>query len=95
MMRRPLMFLLFLGVLFGFGSAFASMRYRMHHGCHDDRWADARGEPPRAREPEVKAPAPTPQVFVIMPPGNPAPQVVTVPVPTPAPANVAPPATAP
>lgn len=87
-MRRPvLMFLLSLGVLFGFGSGIASLRYRMHHGCHSDwrgdRWSDARGDWRRARDADVKAPAPAPQPQTVVvqspaPAAAPAPQVFVI-----------------
>jgi len=88
-MRRPLMFLLFLGVIFGFGSGIASLRYRMHHGCHGDwrgdRWSDARDDWRSARDLDVKAPAPvpppTPQTVVVQPSAPaaaPAPQVFVI-----------------
>jgi hypothetical protein len=35
--RRPLMFLLSLGVVFGYGGAIAGAHYRAHHGC-PERW---------------------------------------------------------
>lgn len=102
-MRRPLMFLLTLGVIFGFGSGFAQLHRWRHGGCNDwrdGRWSDARygsdWRTARDFQPEVKAPAatpqtvvvqpsapaaaPAPQVFVIMPQGVATPQVVTVPV---------------
>ncbi|MEW6432771.1 MAG: hypothetical protein AB1730_14800 [Myxococcota bacterium] len=76
-MRGFLMVFLGLGVVFGFGSGIASVRHRMHHGCHDwrdGRSADARGDwrgwrEARDVQPEVKA----------------APQTVVQPQPTPAP----------
>jgi hypothetical protein len=52
--RRPLMFLLSLGVVFGYGGAIAGAHYRAHHGCperwghharFDDRaWGDRAGD---------------------------------------------------
>lgn len=88
-MRRFLMVFLGLGVIFGFGfgSGIASVRYRMHHGCHDwrdGRYADARGDwrgwrEARDFQPEVKA---VPQTVVVQPQAAPA--------PTPAPAAPAP-----
>lgn len=77
-MRRILMVVLGLGVIFGFGSGIASLRYRMHHGsCHSD-WRQGRrdygaGDWRRA-EPQVRAPAPTPQTVVVQQPAaTPAP----------------------
>lgn len=87
-MRRFLMVFLGLGVIFGFGSGIASVRYRMHHGCHDwrdGRYADARGDwrgwrEARDLQPEVKA---APQTVVVQPqaapaPAAPAPQVFVI-----------------
>lgn len=88
--RRPLMLLLSLGVVFGYGGAFASLHHR-HHPC-GARWdPDARFEErvtPQAApaavapqtivvQPAAPAPvaAPAPQIFVIMP-GAAAPQAV-------------------
>ncbi len=83
--RRPLVVLLSLGVIFGFGSAFASAHHRMHGGgCHD-RWSGERfgerGPWEERYEPRFAPPAPAPVA---------APQPQTVIVQPPAPAAAAP-----
>lgn len=67
MFRRPLMVLLSLGVVFGYGGAFASFRHHAHaHECSGGRWGDNRWErweqraTPAAAPVIVQAPAPAP-----------------------------------
>lgn len=86
-LRRPLMFLLSLGVIFGYGGAIASARWHArHHDC-GDRWGshgriDDRFQHPDLRfdtEPQrtqaAPAPAPVPQqpqTVVVQPAAAPA-----------------------
>ncbi|MBK7862775.1 MAG: hypothetical protein IPJ65_30030 [Archangiaceae bacterium] len=78
-MRRPLIVLLGLGVLVGYGSAFAHMRHRMHHGCGDgdsSRWSQRYDEAP----PWVRAPGFVPPAAQAPQPPAPAPQQYQQPV---------------
>jgi hypothetical protein len=91
-MRKPLIVLLGLGVLFGYGSALGHMRHRWHHGgaygeggC--DRWSQRYDEPAPVVTAPAPAPAPAPvqqqpvmpQIIIVQPqavPAAPAPMVI-------------------
>ncbi len=87
MFRRPfLVVLLSLGVVFGYGSAFASMRHRMH-GCHDGgghwgHWEQSQrfeGPPPApltVAAPPAPAPVSAPVIVAPAPAAAPAPIVM-------------------
>ncbi|HEY1086095.1 MAG TPA: hypothetical protein VGE37_00325 [Archangium sp.] len=93
-MRRVLIVLLGFGVLFGYGSAFASARWhwRAHHGggC-ENRWGQRYDDrfdrndfarPVAAPPPAAPAPAPSQQIFLVMPGAQApaaAPQIITLP----------------
>ena len=89
---RPLRFLLILGVIFGFGSGFASVA--RHHGqCH--RWGDRydRGDysqvtPLAPAAPVVQVPAPAPVQQQQAPATQSAPVIVQAPATQPAPVIV-------
>jgi len=76
------MFLLTLGVIFGFGSGFAHLHRWRHGGCHDwrdGRWSDTRGVSDwREARDAQPAPAATPQTVVVPPSAAPAPQVFVI-----------------
>lgn len=94
-MRKGLMVLLGMGVVFGYGSAFARLAHHRHGECHgggwEGRWRGERGEGPDSRfEVPAAAPAPVaapvavPQTVVVpqapAAPAAPAPLIVVVPV---------------
>jgi hypothetical protein len=66
MRRRALMLLLGMGVVFGYGGAFASASWhlRHHHDC--GAWSDRQWEHGRPGA-EAPAPAPQPQTVVVQP----------------------------
>lgn len=93
-MRKPLIVLLGLGVIAGYGSAIAGARHRWHHGYEggcDSRWSQ-RWERPAPVAPVVTAPAPAPapvpapvpqqqlvpQIIIVQPQAVPAAQAPTV-----------------
>ena len=101
MFRKPLIVLLGLGVLAGYGSAFGHLRHRWHGGgpygeggC--DRWSQRWDAPAPVAAPTVTAPAPAPapapqqqlvpQIIIVQPQAVPAAQAPTVIVQPPAPA---------
>jgi hypothetical protein len=88
--RRPLIVLLSLGVIFGFGSAFAQAHHRMHGGggCHDRfgehaQWEE-RYEPRFAPPAPAPLAAPQPQTVIVQPAAPaaaapaPAPQIFVI-----------------
>lgn len=95
-MRKGLMVLLGLGVVFGYGSAFARLAHHRHGECHggwQERWHGERGDGPDSRfevpaAAPAAAPAPAPVAApqtVVVPqapaaPAAPAPIIVVVPV---------------
>jgi hypothetical protein len=105
-MRKPLIVLLGLGVLVGYGSALGSMRHRWHHGYGQgdcgSRWGQRYEEtarpivtaPAPAPAPAPAAPAPqqqlVPQIIIVQPQAVPAAQAPTVIVQPPAAAPAAP-----
>lgn len=76
-MHRIAIVLLSLGVIFGFGSGFASIaRWKHHGGCdrwpdrhasYESRWQHGEAQAPMATPPAAAAPAPAPVVYVVMP----------------------------
>ncbi|MCU0695149.1 MAG: hypothetical protein MUC96_01320 [Myxococcaceae bacterium] len=83
-MRYALMAVLAMGVVGGYGSAFARMAHHARGGCHGGAswngggWHDARWrEAGRFEEPVVKA-APAPAPVVVQAPAAPAPQIVVI-----------------
>ena len=90
---RPLKFLLILGVIFGFGSGFASIA-RHHRGeCHGGwggrgYYGEVQEAPVSPAAPVVQAPAPVQQQQQTAPGAQSAPVIVQAPVAQPAPVIV-------
>jgi hypothetical protein len=105
-MRRPLIVLLGLGVLLGYGSAFGHLRHRWHHGGYGegscDRWSQRYDEPAPVVTAPMPAPTPAPavtpavqqpvvpQIIIVQPQAAPAAPAPTVVVQPSAPAPSAP-----
>jgi hypothetical protein len=77
------MFLLSLGVIFGYGGAIASARWHAHHGC-DGRWGEHSRFEDRRFDDQLgqrAQPTPQPQTVVVQPAAPaaaPAPQIFVI-----------------